>query len=222
MSSSAHDPSSEASAGTPGASEEPASSPESAGTTNASSGDTPAPPPVRGDASGTGVASVGVDDLGEGEEEGNPGESGALVADVLDELERERDHFKDLALRTQAELENFRKQTMKRQTEALSRAAEGLVTELLPVLDAFDAARSHAPDSDEVDALWSSLWGVLSKQGLERIDATDETFDPNLHEAVSTLPATDDHEEGTVATIMRTGYVFKGRVLRAAMVAVRG
>lgn len=138
------------------------------------------------------------------------------VESLLSEMER----FKDLALRAQAELENFRKQQIKRQTELVERANQSLLESLLPVLDNFDLARAH-DHSETVDQLWASLWGTLEAEGLSRIDEEGAPFDPNLHEAVS-------HEEGdgddgpVVASVMRTGYQYKGRVLRAAMVSVKG
>ncbi len=92
-----------------------------------------------------------------------------------------------------------------------------LVRELLPVLDALDAAVEHG--SEEIAPLRSQLLQTLEKQGLEVLGETGVPFDPNVHEAVM-------HEEGegdaVVADIMRTGYLWNGRVARAAMVKVRG
>jgi molecular chaperone GrpE len=142
-------------------------------------------------------------------------------AKVLGDLEE----FRDLALRVQADFENFRKQQSKRQAEAMARANESLVEQLLPVLDAFDAARSHHPDDEALHALGSSLWSVLEAVGLERVADEGAPFDPNLHDAVQTVPPPDVDgapEQPVVASIMRSGYLFKGRVLRPAMVAVTG
>lgn len=156
-------------------------------------------------------------DVDEGTESSEQVDAGEVDGELL---LAEHDRFKDLALRAQAELENFRKAQIKRQTELVERANQGLVESLLPVLDNFDLARTH-DHSETVDQLWASLWGTLEAEGLARIDDQGAPFDPNLHEAVS-------HEEGdetdgpVVASVMRTGYLYKGRVLRAAMVSVRG
>ena len=139
----------------------------------------------------------------------------AVVTD-LDQLARERDEYRQLAQRIQADFENYKKRILKQQTEHLERAAEALVDKLLPVLDTFDLARAHGEGLDQVH---TSLLEVLAKEGLERIDPVGEKFDPNEHDAVA-------HEDGegepAVSEVMRAGYRWKGRVLRPAMVKVRG
>ena len=138
------------------------------------------------------------------------------VATDLDQLARERDEYRQLAQRIQADFENYKKRILKQQTEHLERAAETLVDKLLPVLDTFDLARAHGEGMDQVR---TALLEVLAKEGLERIDPVGEAFDPNEHDAVA-------HEEGegdaAVCEVMRAGYRWKGRVLRPAMVKVRG
>ena len=142
----------------------------------------------------------------------------AVLESDLDQLARERDEFRSLAQQVQADFENYRKRVIKQQTEHLERASEDLVAKLLPVLDACDAAIGHG--ASDVEPIYTSLIGLLEKEGLERIDAKDAPFDPNVHEAVA-------HEEGdsgapVVSEVLRTGYAFKGRVLRPAMVKVSG
>ena len=104
--------------------------------------------------------------------------------------------------------------------ENLERAHEGLVEKLLPVLDTMDLAIAHGGGED-VKQLGGALNDTLSKQGLERIDPIDEPFDPTLHDAVAHEPADDDGGP-RVAEVMRAGYRWKGRVLRPAMVKVKG
>ncbi|MER3452406.1 MAG: nucleotide exchange factor GrpE, partial [Acidimicrobiia bacterium] len=88
---------------------------------------------------------------------------------------------------------------------------------LLPVLDAFELALEHGTEG--VEPIYRSLMGVLEAEGLERIDPVGKPFDPNEHNAVA-------HEEGeggpVVVEVLRPGYRFKGRILRPAMVKVRG
>jgi molecular chaperone GrpE len=142
-----------------------------------------------------------------------------VVESDLASLEAERDDYLDQLRRVHADFENYRKRVMKQQAELAERATEGLVGDLLPVLDACDAAAQHG---DEAAApIAKALVDVLTKQGLEKVAPEGEPFDPNQHEAVA-------HEEGegdggpTVAEVLRAGYVWKGRVLRPAMVRVRG
>ena len=91
---------------------------------------------------------------------------------------------------------------------------------LLPVLDACDAAVHHG--AVEVEPVYAALLGTLEKDGLERISPVDEEFDPNRHEAVMHEPAADGDEGTVVSDVMRAGYAWNGRVVRPAMVKVRG
>ena len=143
---------------------------------------------------------------------------GAL--DVLAATEKERDEYLDRLQRLQADFENYKKRMQRLQSETLERAGEGLATKLLPVLDTIDLAKQHGA-GEGVEQIANALLDVLAKEGLERIDPVGEPFDPNEHEAVSHEPA-EDEKEPTVANLMRAGYRWKGRLVRAAMVTVRG
>jgi len=130
----------------------------------------------------------------------------------------ERDQFKDIALRLQADFENYRKRVAVQQQDEIDRATGKIAEALLPVLDACEAAFTHGVTG--VEPIWSSLIGALQKQGLEALDLADQAFDPAVAEAVMHEPG--DGGEPVVAEVLRTGYRWKGRVLRAAMVKVRG
>ena len=139
----------------------------------------------------------------------------ALLAD-LDKLAAERDDYLEQLRRVTADFDNYRKRIIKQQTEHLERAAESLVEKLLAVLDTFDLALAHGEGFEQV---YATFVGVLEKEGLERIDPLDQPFDPNEADAV----AHEDAEDGpVVADVLRPGYRWKGRVLRPAMVKVRG
>jgi molecular chaperone GrpE len=143
----------------------------------------------------------------------------ALATDEVGEVAGERDEYLDQLRRVQADFENYRKRVMKQQAETVERATEGLVAELLPVLDACDAALAHGDAS--IEPIAKALIDVLEKQGLDKLAPDGEAFDPNRHEAVAHEP--DDDSAGlTVTEVLRPGYVWKGRVLRPAMVRVRG
>lgn len=144
------------------------------------------------------------------------------VEDLVVDLERvsaERDQYLDASRRLQAEFENYKKAVAKREVDARERANETLVSEILPVLDACDGAL--ASGATDVEPVRNALMGALTKQGLERLDGQDEAFDPELHDAVMHEPS-DDAEGPVVAEVMRAGYRWKGRVIRPAMVRVRG
>jgi molecular chaperone GrpE len=142
-------------------------------------------------------------------------------------LEKERDEYLLALQRTQADFENYRKRIQRMQDEQSARAASALVTKLLPVLDILDLAQAHqnesSAESDDAKALSaarSMLLDVLGKEGLERLDDATVPFDPAVHDAV----ARTDGEGGEVVIdqILRSGYRWRGQVLRPAMVSVRG
>ena len=150
-------------------------------------------------------------------------EADELVEGDLDELGRlavERDEYRELAQRIQADFENYKKRALKLQTEHLERAAQALVVKLLPVLDSFELALAHG--AEELRPVHRELTGVLEAEGLERLDPQGKPFDPNEHDAVAHEPAEDEGAPPVVLEVMRPGYRWKGRVLRPAMVKVRG
>jgi molecular chaperone GrpE len=154
----------------------------------------------------------------------------AEEANPLDVLARERDEYLLALQRTQADFENYRKRIARQQEEQAARASQHLVDKLLPVLDALDLADNHLKDSLDVSegakALHASramLLDILSREGLERVDQPEIPFDPSVHDGV----AHADGEGGPggetmVEEVMRSGYRWKGQVLRPAMVRVRG
>lgn len=139
------------------------------------------------------------------------------AADV-DPVAAERDAYRQTLQQLQADFENYRKRMLKQQGEVSERANESLVQKMLPVLDTIDLAKAHEP-SGSIEQVGAALLDVLQKEGLERIPAVDQPFDPTQHEAVA-------HEEGDggpkVSEELRAGYRWKGRVLRPAMVKVIG
>ncbi len=155
-----------------------------------------------------------VDDLGEDEIEISDME--ARLLDDLDRLQSERNDYLDQLLRTRADFDNYRKRVQKQQSEHLERAAEALVVKLLDALDTFELAVAHGQGFEQVHEM---LVKTLTKEGLERIDPAGAAFDPNEADAVA-------HEDGdggpVVAAVLRPGYRWKGRVLRPAMVKVKG
>jgi len=150
-------------------------------------------------------------------------EAADVVTHDIEALAQERDQFKDVAQRLQADFENYRKRVAAQQNDEIDRATGRFVETLLPVLDACEAAFAHGVDG--VEPIWSALIGVLQKQGLEALDLDGAPFDPALADAVLHEPgdsATEDPGQPTVSEVMRTGYLWKGKVLRPAMVKVRG
>ena len=170
-------------------------------------------PDVSGSGSGNGDPLPGDDEA----------EVGDSVLDVMAVLEDERDGYLVDLQRVTAEFANFRKQVEKRSAAVSARARGDLVEKILPVLDACDLAVEHG--ADDVIPIRTSLVQVLEPAGLEVLDPLGESFDPTRHEAVLHEPADDpeDVDVGQVVVgVLRRGYVWDGRVLRPAMVRVRG
>lgn len=135
----------------------------------------------------------------------------------IEALRAERDQFKDIAVRLQADFDNYRKRVATQQADEVQRATGRIAEALLPVLDACEAAYVQHPA--EIEPLFNLLLGELRKLGLEAMNLHDQPFDPNLAEAVLHEPG--DGGEPVVSEVLRSGYTWKGRVLRAAMVKVR-
>ncbi len=142
----------------------------------------------------------------------------------VDELRAERDSYLADSQRLAADFANFRKQSEKRVAETAATQSAGLVRSLLPVLDACDSALDLDEDS-AVGPIRSALIGELERNGLELLaPAADDPFDPEMHEAVMHEPAEADSEQDgpVVSEVLRAGYLWKGRVVRPAMVKVTG
>lgn len=143
----------------------------------------------------------------------------AELVELADEVDipavlAERDQFKDLAMRLQADFENYRKRAAGQRTAEVERATGQLAEALLPVLDAAESAYVAHPD--EVGPLLNLMLAELKKHGLEALDLVDQPFDPAVAEAVAHQPG--EGGSPVVAEVMRSGYTWRGRTLRPAMV----
>jgi molecular chaperone GrpE len=155
----------------------------------------------------------------------DPGaEEAAQFEHDLVSLQNERDDLLDTTRRLQADFENYRKRVVREQTALVERSTEGLLEQLLPVLDSFELAVRNLESSDVdekvrkgIELVYAELTGVMERSGLERIPAEGAPFDPNEHEAVM---QDDGDGEPHVDDVLRTGWKLKGRVLRPAMVKV--
>jgi molecular chaperone GrpE len=156
--------------------------------------------------------------LGDEQEEETAAEQ--VISD-LDRLQMERNDYLDQLLRTRADFDNYRKRLLKQQTEAIERAGGDLVGRLLGVLDVLDGANAHGEGFEQVGI---HLVATLEKEGLERVDPAGRPFDPNEADAVAHEEGADGEGGGepVVSAVLRPGYRWKGRLLRPAMVKVRG
>lgn len=144
----------------------------------------------------------------------------------IQKLIEERDGVVDRLLRLRAEFDNYRKRAERERGETIQWASAELMRELLNVLDSFDLAMRTAAEGTSaaeilrgLDLVYKQLTDTLGRFGLKAIEAKGQPFDPNLHQAVSTVP-TNDVPENTVVEEMRRGYTLNGKLLRPAMVSV--
>ena len=151
-------------------------------------------------------------------DEGAPSESDFGDVDIV-ALIAERDSMRETAQRIQADFENYRKRVAAQTADDIDRATGRIAESLLAVLDACEAAFVTHPV--EIEPLFNLLLSELKKQGLEVMNLQGQPFDPAMAEAVMHEPG-DGDGNAVVVEVMRTGYVWKNRVLRAALVKVRG
>ena len=139
------------------------------------------------------------------------------------QLVAEKAEYKDRMLRTLADFDNFRRRAERDRSEYVQFAAMEIVRDLLPVLDDFQRAlKVETPDAEYakgVELIYQRLFEILKKAGLEAIDAAGKPFDPNRQQAVDRVH-TDEFEDQTVLEEYQSGYNFKGKLLRPAMVKV--
>jgi molecular chaperone GrpE len=171
---------------------------------------------------GAGGEALAVDEAVEEAEEAIAEDVSELAEDVseLDHLTVERDDYLNQLRRLQADFENYKKRIARQQTEHIERATEELVSHLLPALDTFDLALAHGTEG--LDPVYRSLLDILEGSGLQRVDPLGQPFDPNEHDAVLHEDSEDPDDSPEVVEVLRAGYRWKGRVMRPAMVKVKG
>lgn len=155
-----------------------------------------------------------------------PPAENAQPEDDTDGLQADLDRFRDLALRSQADFENYKKRAAREKEEAIKYANSSLLEKLIAIVDNFELGLEAARAEGEKSPVFSGMSMVLKQlmdflgdSGLQPIDAAGQKFDPNLHEAIAHEPS-DEVPEGTVIRQMRRGYKLKDRLLRPSSVVV--
>ena len=133
----------------------------------------------------------------------------------------------DQNLRQMAEFDNYRKRTVKEKAELIKTASADILTKLLPVIDDLERAITNNGKSDDITAIkdgtkliYSKLMHILDGEGLKKIPAKGEEFNTDIHEAIATIPATDDVARNTIIDCTRDGYMLNGKLLRTSQVVV--
>lgn len=143
------------------------------------------------------------------------------------ELEEKTAKEKDSYIRLMAEFDNYRRRTAQEKLELVSMASTDTIKGLLPILDDCERALKVLLESDDSDAakegtelIFSKLMGYLKSKGLAVIEAMNQPFDTDLHEAVAQFPVQDEEQKGKVFDVVQTGYTLNGKVIRFAKVVV--
>lgn len=149
------------------------------------------------------------------------------IKEELEQSQAELSDMKDKYLRLLAEFENYKKRTVKEKMDLMKTAAQDTLTALLPVLDDFDRAKKNAEDessaepfSEGVMLVYNKLNGVLKTKGLEVMETNGQDFDPELHEALTEIPAPSEEMKGKIIDTIERGYLLKDKIIRHAKVVV--
>lgn len=156
----------------------------------------------------------------------DPAEAVPVLLSALAMSRAETASFLDAMQRVAAEFDNFRKRAARERDDIVDRASQRLIEKLLPTLDSFVAALAYEPQTEGETRLLAGLgdthrllMDALAEDGFEPIEANDVPFDPAVHEAVT--GPTDEGDGDLMVSELRRGYLLRGRVIRAALVAVR-
>ncbi len=160
------------------------------------------------------------------------GEDGISAGDEADDLqarfeeaEREREQFKGIAARAQADLVNYRRRAEEEKEEIRRNAKSALLMKMLSTVDDLDRALAMIPGDEAtgwgegIQLVRRNVMNALDTEGVAKVESLGMPYDPAYAEALL-FRETDDGEEGTVIEVFREGYMYKDRVLRAAQVVV--
>ncbi len=152
---------------------------------------------------------------------------GAKVAEELEEAQIALAESKDKHLRLFAEFENYKKRSTRERLELMSTAAQSTLTKILPVLDDFDRYKKNAEDdatteqlSEGVLMVYNKLYKTLEGLGLTPMETTGEVFDPEIHEAITEIPAPNEDMKGKIIDTVESGYKLNDKIIRFAKVVV--
>jgi molecular chaperone GrpE len=145
----------------------------------------------------------------------------------IEELEQTAKEWHDKYLRLSAEFDNYRKRTLKEKADLMRMANEDLLKDILPVVDDFERGMDSMDKSEDVDALKEGVHLIhrrfmefLKQKGIKEIEAKDQPFDIDFHEAMTKIPAPSKELKGKVVDVIEKGYTLNDKVVRYAKVVV--
>jgi len=148
-------------------------------------------------------------------------------SELIEEQAHQLGELKDKYVRLLAEFENYKKRTIREKIDLMATAAQDTMSAILPVLDDFDRAKKNAEDDSNVEPfsegvmlVYNKLYSILEQKGLQSMETNGEDFDPELHEAITEIPAPSEEMKGKVIDTVEKGYSLKDKIIRHAKVVV--
>ena len=169
---------------------------------------------------------VNAEDANNEEEQANLTPEEQLQAQI-NELEIEKAELKDKHLRLFAEFDNFKKRSSKQILDIQKTASSKVIQSMLPVLDDFDRAKQNAEADNNIEQwsegvvlVFNKLHKIMEQQGVKAMESTGLEFDPDLHEAITEIPAPTDDMKGKIIDTVEKGYTLNDKIIRHAKVVV--
>jgi molecular chaperone GrpE len=148
------------------------------------------------------------------------------LRDELSEMRTKADEYLDGWQRSRAEFANYKRRVERDQAQVYQTAAGSIIKRYLDVIDDLERALKNKPQKGEgaswaegIELVYRKMLALLESEGVVQMDANDQIFDPNFHEAISQEPS-PDHESGQIIEVVKQGYLLGERVLRPALVRV--
>lgn len=167
------------------------------------------------------------DKKGEEQQEEAQTEEKSAEPDRTEELEKALAAKTDQYLRLQAEFDNYRKRTLKEKMELTKSAGESILMNILPLIDDFDRALAAMENAKEIESvkegvslIYKRFNDFIGQNGVKEIEAKNNSFDTDLHEAITKIPAPSEDMKGKVVDVIQKGYTLNDKVIRFAKVVV--
>jgi molecular chaperone GrpE len=135
--------------------------------------------------------------------------------------------MQDKYIRLSAEFDNYRKRTLREKMDISKYAGENLLIKIIPLMDDFDRALKHMEDATDceamksgIDLIYNKFTEFLKQNGVKEIEALDNSFNVDIHEAVAKIPVTEEEKKGKVVDVLLKGYYLQDKVLRFSKVVV--
>ena len=145
----------------------------------------------------------------------------------IEELEEKLEQMQDKHLRLQAEFDNFRRRTIKEKADLIKSGGETVLVNILPVIDDFERALGSLKEVPDEDAgkqgtllIYNKFQEFLKQNSIKEIEALEQDFDVDLHEAITKIPAPNDDLKGKVVDVVQKGYCLNDKVIRFAKVVI--